>query len=488
MRGGSRGCVPLRSGVIKQGPSRTAAHARGSFVATRASTALPRSAATPCSVHCCCCRFAARRSSSSAASLSCLARAFCNGCRARGGHRITSRQRHSPPWPPATRRAPGGGSPAPSHCGGNERPRPPRRAPQRAAPLVPRAAPPRLARIAPPSPRLAREAIPPPVLRQRPARGRLATSRPSTSPEAPPAAPPRRPPRVARPAGRLEERRGRGGGERQPEGSRRPDLAAAVASGGSRQVAPPALRRATPPPPPVCSARPKPAFAPPAPDSPSQPQPSLPPQGARQTRRRRRAGHARAPPLARPTASHDRQPPAARLCTRRCLRRRASLTRRRRQHAPRPRAARRAAASPARPARGGSTRPRAAPSRMCLAAPPSPNARSPRARPGAACGCSSCRARPARLRPRPASLEARQPCRPRLVATPQQSALLVHDKGSPSAMPPSPNASATSSAKCGSPRRLLELSFGSWIRRVCTRGTPRRASEAARERRAPAAE
>jgi len=141
--------VPLRSGVIKQGPSRTAAHARGSFVATRASTALPRSAATPCSVHCCCCRFAARRSSSSAASLSCLARAFCNGCRARGGHRITSRQRHSPPWPPATRRAPGGGSPAPSHCGGNERPRPPRRAPQRAAPLVPRAAPPRLARIAP---------------------------------------------------------------------------------------------------------------------------------------------------------------------------------------------------------------------------------------------------------------------------------------------------------------------------------------------------
>lgn len=67
----------------------------------------------------------------------------------RGGHRITSRQRHSPPWPPATRRAPGGGSPAPSHCGGSERPRPPRRAPQRAAPLVPPAAPPRLARIAP---------------------------------------------------------------------------------------------------------------------------------------------------------------------------------------------------------------------------------------------------------------------------------------------------------------------------------------------------
>ena len=67
----------------------------------------------------------------------------------RGGHRITSRQRHSPPWPPATRRAPGGGSPAPSHCGGSERPRPPRRAPQRAAPLVPPATPPRLARIAP---------------------------------------------------------------------------------------------------------------------------------------------------------------------------------------------------------------------------------------------------------------------------------------------------------------------------------------------------
>mmetsp|Transcript_33220 Transcript_33220/g.99136 ORF Transcript_33220/g.99136 Transcript_33220/m.99136 type:complete len:181 (+) Transcript_33220:390-932(+) len=94
----------------------------------------------------------------------------------------------------------------------------------------------------------------------------------------------------------------------------------------------------------------------------------------------------------------------------------------------------------------------------------------------------------ASLRPRPASLEARQPCRPRLVATPQQSALLVHHVGSPSAMPPSPNASATSSAKCGSPRRLLELSFGSWIRSVVTRGTPRRASEAARERRAPAAE